>query len=83
MGRVSARVCRFACFRRQFLAQLLQPPHRLGLQPAIGEFLDPVGEAALEVPAIEGGGSLSNSCRHCSFSFGVGVVFRAASRAST
>ena len=38
----------------QFLAQLLQPPHRLGLQAAIGQFLDAVGEPALEVAPVEG-----------------------------
>src|SRR5690606_8800541 len=37
----------------QFLAQLLQPPDRLRLQPAIGEFLDAVRETALEVAPVE------------------------------
>ena len=31
----------------------LQPPDRLRLQPAIGQFLDAVGQPALEVAAVE------------------------------
>gem|GEM_PF-6246264 len=31
----------------QFLAQPFQPPNRLQLQPAIGQFLDAVGQAGL------------------------------------
>jgi hypothetical protein len=37
----------------QFLAQPFQPPDRLGLQPAIGQFLDAVGQPALQVAAVE------------------------------
>ena len=37
----------------QFLAQPLQPPDRLRLQPAIGEFLDAVCQAAFQVAAVE------------------------------
>ena len=43
---LSARVCALRLAAAvQFLAQLLQPPHRLGLQAAIGQFLDAVGRA--------------------------------------
>ena len=38
----------------QLLAHLLQPAHRLGLQPAIGQLLDPVGEPALEEGPVVG-----------------------------
>ena len=37
----------------QFLAQPLQPPDRLRFQPAIGQFLDAVGQAAFKVAAVE------------------------------
>mgnify|MGYP003335510979 CR=1 FL=1 len=64
-------------------AQRLEAGQRLGLQPTVGQFLDAVGQAALDVLPIERGGSLSNSSRHCSLSLGVGVVFSAVSLAST
>ena len=38
----------------QLLAHLLQPAHGLGLQPAIGQLLDPVGEPALEEGPVVG-----------------------------
>ena len=38
----------------QFLAERLQPLHRLGLQPAVGQFLDAVGEPAFEEAAVVG-----------------------------
>ena len=37
----------------ELLAQRLQPGDRLGLQPAIGQFLDPVGQPALQVGPAE------------------------------
>ena len=36
------------------LAERLQPLQRLGLQPAVGQLLDAVGEPALEEAAVEG-----------------------------
>ena len=38
----------------ELLAQRLQPGDRLGFQAAIGEFLDPVGQPALQVGPAEG-----------------------------
>jgi hypothetical protein len=38
----------------QFLAEPFQSPDRLGLQPAIGEFLDAIGQAVFKVAPVEG-----------------------------
>ena len=35
------------------LAELLQPAHGLRFQPAIGQFLDAVGQSAFQVSAVE------------------------------
>jgi len=54
MGIESARIRLFFTVAAvEFLAQPLQPPDRLGLQPAIGEFLDAVGQPALQVAPVE------------------------------
>jgi hypothetical protein len=36
------------------LAEDLQPPDRLGLQPAVSQLLNAVGDAVLEVAPVEG-----------------------------
>jgi hypothetical protein len=57
----------------------------VGMMPWRNAHFDVLGGKAgdLNTHQLKAGGSLSNSCRHCSLSLGVGVVFRAASRAST
>ena len=37
----------------ELLAERLQPLHRLGLQSAIGQFLDAIGDTAFKVAAVE------------------------------
>ena len=61
----------------------LEPLDRLGLQPAIGEFLDAVGEPAFEEAAVVGRRLGLEEIAPLAFSSGVGVVFSAATRAST
>ena len=61
----------------EFLGERAQPLDRLGLQPAIGQFLDAVGEPAFEEAAVVGRRLRSKSSRHCCFRSGVGVVFSA------
>lgn len=67
----------------ELLAQLFQPAHRLGLQAAVGQLLDPVGQPALQEAPVMGRGGVSNSAVHGSFSFVVRVVFKAVMRANT
>jgi hypothetical protein len=51
--RVGADAALLAVAAVELLAQPFQPPDRLGLQPAIGQFLDAVGQPALQVAPVE------------------------------
>ena len=46
------RMCGLAAV--ELLAERLQPLDRLGLQPAVGQFLDPIGKPALEEAPVVG-----------------------------
>ena len=67
----------------EVLGNRLEPFDRLGLQSAVRQLLNAIGEPAFEETAVYGGGSVSNRSRHIALSAGVGVVFSAATRAST
>lgn len=51
---VGANAAFLAISAVKFLAKPLQAPDRLRLQPTIGQFLDPIGEAAFEIAPVEG-----------------------------
>ena len=67
----------------ELLAQRLEALDGLRLQAAVGQFLDAVGQPALQEAAIVGRRLGVEESRHCCFRSGVGDALRAASRAST
>ena len=54
---VAARMRRAVMLSPSNCSPRPQPAERLGLQPAVGQLLDAVGEPVLEEAAVEGGGS--------------------------
>ena len=83
IGRSLHAACAVAVAAVELLAERLQPLDRLRLQPAVGQFLDSIGEPAFQEAAVVGRRLGSNRSRHIAFSAGVGVVFSAATRART
>ena len=67
----------------ELLAERLEALDRLGLQPAIGQFLDAVGEPAFEEAAIVGRRLALEEIAPLLLQGGEGAVFRAANRART
>jgi hypothetical protein len=65
------------------LAEDLEPPQRLGLQPAVGELLDAVGDAVLEVAAVEGRRLGLEERAPLGFQLRIAMVFSAAMRAAS
>ena len=67
----------------QFLGQLAQPLHGLGLQPAVGQFLNSIGEPVFEKASIVRRRLGLEEIAPLLLQRGIGSVFRAATRVRT